>query len=234
MKRSAVISGASRGIGRAIAEKFASEGFDLILCSRKESDLLAVKTEIESRFPVQCSVYAADLSDKRQVQNFVRFALSCHAHPAILVNNAGFFLPGSILEEEDNTFEQMLQTNLASAYHLSRGIIPAMIESERAHVFNICSTASFTAYINGGSYCISKFGMLGMSKVLREELKEKGVAVTAVMPGATLTDSWSGTDLPRDRFMQAEDIADAVWAAWQINEHSVIEELILRPLKGDI
>lgn len=234
MKRSVVISGASRGIGRAIAEKFASEGFELILCSRKESELLAVKTEIESRFPVQCSVYAADLSDKRQVQNFVRFALSCHAQPTILVNNAGFFLPGSILAEEDNTFEQMIQTNLASAYHLSRGIIPAMIGSERAHVFNICSTASFTAYINGGSYCISKFGMLGMSKVLREELKEKGVAVTAVMPGATLTDSWSGTDLPRDRFMQAEDIADAVWAAWQINEHSVIEELILRPLKGDI
>lgn len=234
MNRSAIITGASRGIGRAIAEQFASRGFDLVLNARNAQKLEDVKKTIETKHGIRCHIFPADLNDKEAVKAFARFALSNFPKPTVLVNNAGYFLPGSILAEEDNTFESMIQINLASAYHLSRAVVPSMMGVERSHVFNICSTASFTAYVNGGSYCISKFGLLGMTKVLREELKEKGVAVTAVMPGATLTDSWSGTDLPSERFMQPGDIALALWNAWQINQHSVIEELIVRPLKGDI
>ncbi|MDX5431089.1 MAG: SDR family oxidoreductase, partial [Bacteroidota bacterium] len=131
-------------------------------------------------------------------------------------------------------FEKSIQTNLSSAYYLSRALIPAMKGSNHAHLFSVCSTASITAYPNGGSYCISKFALLGMTKVLREELKPDGIAVTAILPGATYTHSWSGSELPESRFMQADHIANVVFQAYQLSPQSVIEELLIRPMQGDI
>jgi len=126
-----------------------------------------------------------------------------------------------------------MATNVASAYHLTRALLPH-IKNNSGHIVNICSTASFTPYVNGGSYCISKFALLGFSKVLREELKPRGIRVTSLMPGATLTDSWTGTDLPVSRFMQASDVAQTIWDVNQLSPTSVIEELIMRPMQGDI
>jgi hypothetical protein len=109
-----------------------------------------------------------------------------------------------------------------------------MKANRKGHVFNMCSIASIKAYPNGSSYAISKFALLGFSKVLREELKEYGVRVTAVLPGATRTASWDGVDLPEDRFMRAEDVAETVFSAYSISERSVVEEIIIRPQLGDI
>jgi short-subunit dehydrogenase len=102
------------------------------------------------------------------------------------------------------------------------------------HIFNMCSIASFMAYPNGGSYAISKFALLGFSKCLREELKTFGIRVTAVMPGATKTASWEGVEIPEDRFIKVEDVADSVFAAYALSDRSVIEELIIRPQLGDL
>ena len=99
---------------------------------------------------------------------------------------------------------------------------------------NMCSIASLKAYPDGASYCISKYALLGMTRVLREELKKDKIPVTAVMPGATLTESWGDTTLPQSRFIKPENIASMMYAAWEINEHSVTEDLIIRPLEGDI
>jgi short-subunit dehydrogenase len=150
------------------------------------------------------------------------------------VNNTGVFLPGQIHNEAEGTFETLINTNLASAYHLTRGLVGDMIARREGHLFMMCSTASITPYTNGGSYCISKFALLGMSRVLREELKPHGVKVTALLPGATLTASWEGTDLPEDRFMKAEDVAASVWAAYTLSRSAVVEEILLRPQLGDI
>ena len=120
------------------------------------------------------------------------------------------------------------------AYNMTRGLIKGMKKAKSGHVFNICSTASFMAYVNGGSYCISKFALLGMTKVLREEMKEYGVRVTAVMPGATYTASWEGAGLPKDRFMRSKDVASAIWNAYEMSDRTVIEEIIMRPQLGDI
>jgi hypothetical protein len=98
----------------------------------------------------------------------------------------------------------------------------------------MCSIASIKAYPNGGSYAISKFALLGLSKVLREELKPFGIKVTAILPGATKTASWDGVDLPDDRFMMAEDIAETVFAAYSLSSRSVVEEILIRPQLGDI
>ena len=130
--------------------------------------------------------------------------------------------------------EKMIDPNLYSAYHLTRKLIDGMINRKAGHIFNICSTASITPYVNGGSYCISKYAMLGMTKVLREEMKEHDVKVTAIMPGATLTASWEGVELPEDRFMKADDVADAVHTAYGLSKSAVIEEIVMRPQLGDI
>ena len=152
----------------------------------------------------------------------------------IIVNNAGVFIPGEIQNEEDGVLEHMIETNLYSAYHLTRAILPLMNGEGKAHIFNMCSIASFFAYPNGGSYSISKFAMLGFSKVLREELKNDGIRVTALMPGATWTDSWAGSHFPEERLMKATDIAMAVWGAWQMSASAVVESIVLRPQLGDL
>jgi NADP-dependent 3-hydroxy acid dehydrogenase YdfG len=128
----------------------------------------------------------------------------------------------------------MIETNLYSAYHLTRGLIGNMMERQEGHIFNICSTASITAYTNGGSYCISKFAMLGMSKVLREEMKPYHVRVTSILPGATLTDSWAGVEIPAERFMASDDVAQVIWTAYNLPSTTVLEEIVLRPQLGDL
>jgi short-subunit dehydrogenase len=230
-----LISGASSGIGAAIAHAFASEGANIAFCSRTEADLIALKARLSELNPNGRFFYkAVDVSVKPKVQLFAKEAESFFEGKIdVLVNNAGVFLPGTIQEEEDDVFEKQINTNLASAYHLTRAVLPALRKSPKAHIFNICSTASIVAYTNGGSYCISKFALLGFSKVLREELKEKRVSVTSVLPGATLTRSWAGADFPEDRFMKASDVADAVLSAWKLAPSAVIEEILMRPMEGD-
>jgi short-subunit dehydrogenase len=109
-----------------------------------------------------------------------------------------------------------------------------MINQKNGHIFNMCSVASLMAYPNGGSYSISKFALLGFSKCLREEMKPFNIKVTSIMPGAVLTDSWAGVDIPEERFMRAEDVAKTIWTAYHLSDSAVIEEIVMRPQKGDI
>jgi short-subunit dehydrogenase len=102
------------------------------------------------------------------------------------------------------------------------------------HIFNICSVASLLALPGGGSYTVTKFAMLGWSKALREELKKAGVKVTSILPGATWSDSWKGVDLPENRLMQATDIANTLWSAYQLSPSAVVEDIVLRPQLGDL
>lgn len=230
-----VVTGGSQGIGRAILEKFVSEGFDAVTCARHERGLKEVKAEMEKKYPGSAVYYrVADLSAKEETRNFVQYILSLKRNIDVVVNNAGYFVPGDISTEPDGNLESMINTNLYSAYHLTRGLVPPMKENRSGHIFNMCSIASIQAYENGGSYAISKFALLGFSKCLREELKAHGIRVTAVLPGATKTRSWEGAGLPDERFIKVEDIAAAVFAASAMSSNTVVEEMIIRPQLGDI
>ena len=233
MNKKIVITGATKGIGRAIAEKFASEGWDLALCSRSESDLIAFQSQIANR-KLQIIVQKCDVSKKNEVKAFTQKVLNEFGAVDIIVNNAGVFLPGQVINEEEGTLEKLIETNLYSAYHLSRMLLPKMLERKCGHIFNLCSVASIQAYPNGGSYSISKFALLGLSKALREELKPHHVKVTALIAGATYTDSWSQSNLPESRFMKAEDIAQTVWDVYHLSQNTVVEEILLRPMLGDL
>ncbi len=234
MNKLIVVTGGTKGIGRAIAEKFAAQGFDVVASARNQSELDAMKKELEKKFSVAVFVQSVDMSKKVAVAKFAEFILSLNRGVDVLINNAGYFIPGEISEEKEGTLESMIEANLYSAYYMTRGIVAKMKESRSGHIFTMCSIASIKAYPNGGSYAISKFALLGFSKCLREELKSYGIRVTAVMPGATKTASWEGTDLPDERFMSTEDVAESIFAAHSLSPRSVVEEILIRPQLGDI
>ncbi len=233
MNKRIVITGASKGIGKALSIKFAAEGFDLALCSRTLSDLEKLKSEIEHR-GIEIKIFACDVSKKEEVKKFSEYVLSNWNSVDLLINNAGTFEPGQVYNEAEGTLERLVETNLYSAYYMSRNFIPGMVDQKSGHIFNMCSVASIQAYPNGGSYSISKYAMLGLSKALREELKEFNIRVTSLIPGATYTDSWAKSGLPEARFMKAEDIAKVVCDIYHLSENTVVEEILLRPLAGDI
>lgn len=235
MKKTAVVTGGTKGLGRAIAEIFAENGFDLCVCARTESDLEAMQEEWATLFPEQTlHTFPVDVSKKSEVVEFGAFVRSTWPRLDVLVNNAGLYLPGAATEEPDGSLETLLETNLYSAYHITRALLPLMLPFRSGYVFNMCSVASFLAHPNAGSYSISKFALLGFSRVLREEMKPHGVKVTAILPGVVWSDSWQGSTLPTDRLMQASDVAKAIWGCYTLSDAAVVEELLLRPQLGDL
>jgi len=235
MRKLIVVTGGSQGIGRAVVSKFASEGFDVVTCARHAADLEVLKIQVEKLNPgATVFIHQTDMSVRNDISRFADYVLSLDRPVSVLVNNAGYFVPGEISTEPEGNLESMINANLYSAYHITRALLPQMKSQKAGHVFNMCSIASIQAYKNGGSYAISKFALLGFSKCLREELKGQRIRVTAVIPGATNTRSWAGAGLPDDRFIKAEDIASAVYSAYSLSSNSVVEEIIIRPQEGDI
>ena len=229
-----VITGAARGIGKAIAQAFAAEGNTIFLCARNEETLKVTAEEIKNTFTkANVHYFVADLSIKNEADKFAAFCLA-GAVPDVLINNAGGFVPGNILDEPDGNLETMITNNLYSAYFITRKLAPAMKEKGSGHIFNICSIAAKKAYNGGGSYSISKFAMDGFSQNLRHELMPHGVKVTTVFPGAVFTDSWAGFDNSTNRIMEADDIAKSILAATKLSSSAVVEEILLRPQLGDL
>lgn len=228
-----VITGASKGLGKAIATQFAHSGNELYLCSRTAADLESCRVELEKESGVKVYIRAADLSQPEQVKAFADFVLQ-HGVPDVLVNNAGLFTPGNVHDEPEGALEHMIAVNLYSAYHLTRALVPGMKKRGSGHVFNICSIASLKAYPGGGSYSISKFALYGFSQNLRQELIPYGIKVTHVLPGAAYTDSWSGSGIDPNRIMEANDVAKMVYAAAHLSPQACVEDIVLRPVKGDL
>lgn len=229
-----LITGASRGIGKAIAAAFAGAGHSLLLTSRNEVALYQCLEELQLLYPAaRLRARAFDLGTREGAAACGHWAIQ-EGIPDVLVNNAGQFQPGNIGEEPEGQLEQQLAVNLYSAYHLTRELLPGMKERRSGHIFNICSIASLQAYPNGGAYSISKHALLGFSRNLREELKPFLIKVTAVMPGAVLTDSWGGFDNRDARIMEASDVAAMVLAAASLSPAACVEDLVMRPRLGDL
>lgn len=230
-----VITGASRGIGRATAELFAANGHYLYLSSRNETALYKAMEELMLKFPdVTIKARPYDLSKKENAIAMGDWIVSLDIPVDVVFNNAGSFLPGNVYNEKEGILESQLETNLYSAYHLTRTILPKLMKQKSGHIFNMCSVASLQAYRNGGSYSISKFALLGFSRNLREELKPHGIKVTTVIAGAAYTDSWSSSGIDRNRFMEASDIAKMIYASSQLSPQACVEEIVMRPQLGDV
>ncbi|MCI4667209.1 MAG: SDR family oxidoreductase [Bacteroidia bacterium] len=223
------ITGASKGIGLAIAQKFYEEAYEVIICARKQEGLDKAKALLPGIHTFNC-----DVSDVSQIKALAEKINKEFGAMDVLVNNAGSFQPGAIHEEEDAVYEAMMSTNMDSAYYMTKGILPLMISRKSGTVVNIASIASISAYANGGSYSISKYALLGFSKNLREEMKPHGIRVISVMPGATYTASWEGVEVEEDRLMPVEDIAELVFTCVKLSGRSVVEDIVIRPQLGDL
>ncbi|TGD82319.1 SDR family oxidoreductase [Hymenobacter wooponensis] len=235
-KNIVVITGGTKGIGRALVIRFLQAGYPVATCARSAADLDELRATVTAELPTaELHTHPADLSQQSETRRFTNF-ISGLGQVEVLINNTGSFIPGRLQDEpaDGSQLRQMLDVNLLSAYDVTLALLPGLIARRNGHIFNICSTASLTAYPNGGSYGIAKFALLGMTKNLREELKQHNIRVTAVLPGATLTASWEGTDLPAERFIKAEDVAEAIFSTFSLSPQAVIEELLIRPQLGDL
>ena len=231
----AIVTGASQGMGKVIAEKLLSEGFSIAVCARSKDKLSAVQAEWNEKYPLSSVIaYAADLSNKDEVSAFADTVMANFPEIDLLVNNAGNFLPGLIADEPEGLLESMFGINLFGAYHLTRKVLPVMKVNKSGHIFNMCSIASLRAYPNGGAYGISKYALMGFSENLREELMPFGIKVTAICPGATYTPSWEGSGVEPGRIMEAADVVAMLWAAYSLSLQANVDTIVLRPVKGDL
>jgi short-subunit dehydrogenase len=230
-----VITGATKGMGYAIAKAFAEEGANLAITARTGVDLVKAQQDLAKAYPkIQILTLAADMSKAEDIRAFAEKVKNTWGQVDVLVNNAGLYLTGDMMEEPESSLEKMMTVNLHGPVKLTRHLSSALLKTAGAHVFNICSVASQKYFPDGGSYSTTKYALLGYTRALREEWKERGVKVTAVLPGATYTRSWEGSNVDPLRLMQPEDIAQAIVGAWKIGDTALIEELIMRPPLGDV
>jgi len=231
----AIVTGATHGIGKAIAEKLLANGYNVAICARTTADLESCKGKWQSEYPgANILAETVDLSDKQQVQSFAASVIAAFNKIDLLVNNAGLFYTGLIKDEPGGQLERMMEVNLYGAYYLSRAVIPAITGKGNAHIVNICSVAGLEPHINSGSYSITKYAMMGFSENLRLELKDSGIRVTAICPGYTYSRSWEGSGVDTGSLIKAEDVAEMVWTAISLSANTITETIVMRPAKDNL
>lgn len=203
----AVVSGAGKGIGRAITRTLAANGYTVIACARTRTDLESLQQEYSNVIP-----FDADLSTTHGVESLVHYIKQYCGTPQVVVNNLGVFAVDTILGTTTELLEQQMQVNFWSTYRLTMPFVQSMAERGSGHIINICSIASIEAVPYASSYSMSKHAQLGFSRVLQSDLKDKGVFVTSVIPGNVDTPSWDGSGADRTHFIKPQQIADLVLA----------------------
>ena len=231
----AIVTGATKGMGLSISKHLAANNYNLALCARNAGELKNLKDELSAQYPaLSIAVLAIDCANAEDVKKFAGFVDSQFSFVDVLINNAGMFLPAKLMEEGDNDLAMQMQVNVFCPHFLSKHFGRRMQQAGKGHIVNICSISSIKPTVKAGSYSISKVALLGLTKILRDELMPAGVKVTAVLPGSTLTGSWEGTTLPASRFVDPDDVARAVIACLTMTAGANVDEIIIRPLKGDI
>lgn len=230
-----LITGASKGMGEAIALNMAAQGHHLCICARKIQDLVQLQEKIQSTYPgIKVYIKVVDCSVEEEVLAFADFALAQMGSVDVLVNNVGVFKPAFILDEGFDALNFHMKTNVYAAYFLYKKLAPAMKERRNGYIFNICSVASKDTIASAGSYCVTKSALLSLNHVMRKEMMAHDVKVTAILPGSTLTNSWEGTSISPDEFIQPEDVAVAIENVMKMSVGANVEEIMIRPLHGQI
>lgn len=209
--RVVLITGAGRGIGRALAHAFAGAGAKVALLGKTKKNLLEVQRELKDS-GVPTVVLAADVSDEGAVSRAVAAAEQELGPVDILVNNAGIFVTAPVEKLDTLAFDRTLAVNLRGPFLMSRAVLPGMKSRKRGHIVNISSTAGRRGFAGGGAYCASKFGLAGLTEAMRYEARTSNVRVTCVYPSTVNTDlvKKTGTNLAPERAIQPEDVANAI------------------------
>ncbi|MGE5682013.1 MAG: SDR family oxidoreductase, partial [Bacillota bacterium] len=209
-----IVTGAGRGIGRAIAIKLAREGHDIAITSRTESELKRAKEEIES-YGVKCTYYAGDVADREFVSKSVTQIVEKYGKVDHLINNAGIGIIKKIIDSEYEDFERQVNTNIYGIYNFTKAVLPGMIERQSGSIINISSLAGKNSFVGGAMYSATKHAVMGFTKSLMLEVREYNIRTAAICPGSV--ESSFGRDAHTDprskgRILMPEDVADVVAA----------------------
>ncbi|MFZ0645987.1 MAG: SDR family NAD(P)-dependent oxidoreductase [Candidatus Acidiferrales bacterium] len=224
----AIVTGASRGIGLAVARRLSSMGAKLSICARDPNKLGAAANELRQAAP---AVFAApvDVTCTDQIASYVTATVKNLGPVEILVNNAGIGYFGPTHEATEHNWDSVLDTNLKSVFLMSKAVAPTMIERRGGHIINITSLAGKNAFHGGGIYCASKWGLLGLTGCMAEDLRQYGIRVSAICPGSVATDFSPHTGKDASKLLQADDIAHTVEMIVTQAPQSFISEVLMRP-----
>jgi NADP-dependent 3-hydroxy acid dehydrogenase YdfG len=226
----ALVTGGSRGIGRAIALKLASLGADVAICGRDAAKLKETESELREQ-GARTAAVIADVTKAAEITRLVEQVQTELGPIGLLVNNAGLGIFGPVHEKSEEEWDRLVDTNLKSVFLVSRAVIPGMIERGGGDVINISSLAGKSVFAGGGIYCASKWGLQGLSGCMAEELRDHGIRVSTVCPGSVATE-FSGRG-PKDasKVLKPEDVAHAVAMIATQGEQSFLSEVQLRPVR---
>lgn len=217
--QTAVITGAGKGIGRAVAEALAAEGVHLGLIARTASDLDALAGELKEKYGVNVFAAAADVSVRADIEAAVQSLHDQLGAIDILINNAGIATFGKLAEMDPEEWERIIRVNLMGAYYTTRAALPFMLEQNSGSILNVASTAGERGFATGSAYCASKAALISLSESLMQEVRKSNIRVTALTPSTVNTELASNNNLPigdEDRMMQPEDVADLAIATLKL------------------
>ncbi|MFB9076965.1 3-ketoacyl-ACP reductase [Flavobacterium procerum] len=223
--KNALITGAGKGIGKAVAIALAKEGVNLILVSRTQTDIEQLADEA-SNLGVKALALAADVSDINSINKAVEKALAEFKSIDILINSAGIASFGKFLELEPEAWERIIQVNLMGTYYTTRAVIPNMIERQTGDIINISSTAGLNGNALTSAYSASKFAVLGLTDSLMQEMRKHNIRVSALTPSTVATDMAKDlnlTDGNPDKVMQAEDMAELIVSQLKLNRRVFVK-----------
>jgi 3-oxoacyl-[acyl-carrier protein] reductase len=224
--KNALVTGAGKGIGKAIALALAAEGVNLALIARTEKDLQSVATEVK-KSGIKVALAIADVADIDAVDRAVGRLVSALGPIDILINNAGIGRFGKFLELSPQEWEQVVKVNLFGAYYVTRAVLPSMLERQTGDIVNISSTAGQKGSPLTSAYSASKFGLIGMSESLMLEVRKSNIRVFTMTPSTVATDmaiNLKLTDGNPEKVMQAEDFAELLISQLKLNRRVVVKE----------
>lgn len=224
----AVITGASRGIGAAIARELARRGHRLALLSRDREKLREVVQRVAGESPA-VEAFACDLQDPRQVEKTFEAIRQWAGRIDVLINNAGLGIFAPLHQLSDTDWDSQLNTNLRGVFYCSRAVIPAMISQQSGAIINISSLAGKNAFADGTAYCASKWGLQGLTYCLAEELRQHNIRVSVICPGSVHTEFSPHQGKDPAKMLQPEDVAKTVGWLLEQSPQSFVSEISIRP-----
>jgi short-subunit dehydrogenase len=226
----AVVTGGSKGIGKAIASALAAQGCNVVLTARSQVELQKAEKEV-SQFGTRVLSAQLDVRNPKEIEQLVRTVESGLGSASILVNNAGIGKFSEVRNMSDEDFRSILETNLFGAFYCSRAFLPGMIERKEGHIINISSLASRNPFAGAAAYCASKAALNAFSECMMLEVRHSNVKVTTICPGSVATEFGSGEIKERSWALTAEDVAAAVLEVLNTSSGALVSMVDLRPLK---
>ena len=224
--KTALITGAGKGIGKALAESLAQEGVNLGLIARTSADLEALQAELTAKYDIRVAIGTADVAVQDDVNRAVASLTEQLGAIHIVVNNAGIAKFGKLVDMDPQEWERIIQVNLMGTYYVTRAVLPAMIEQNEGSIINISSTAGERGFATGSAYNASKFAVMGLTEALMQEVRKHNIRVTALTPSTVNTELAVNAGLnigDEDRMMQPEDVAELALAALKLPQRVFVK-----------